>query len=89
MEAEEEEAVTQKITRRRGGTYTTHDLATALSRDDVQDHKEGKSLAGGCRGTKPVPPPELEADFVEWVAAMLRVGVPVGPSGILDKVTEV
>ncbi|KAG4059667.1 hypothetical protein PC123_g5440 [Phytophthora cactorum] len=32
MEAEEEETVTDMITLRRGGTYTTQDLATALSR---------------------------------------------------------
>ncbi|KAG3083329.1 hypothetical protein PI124_g18869 [Phytophthora idaei] len=55
----------------------------------AKDQREGKSLAGGRRGTKPALPPELEADLVEWVAAMQRVGVPVGPFGILAKANEV
>ncbi|KAG3094643.1 hypothetical protein PI124_g16131 [Phytophthora idaei] len=108
MEAEEEEKVTEKITLRRGGNYTTQDLATALSGvqkgeqyavvslmtnipfrtlfKKAKDQREGKSLAWR---TKPALHPELEADLVEWVAAMQRVGVPVGPSGILTKANEI
>ncbi|KAG2763671.1 hypothetical protein PC129_g8580 [Phytophthora cactorum] len=55
----------------------------------AKDQKEGKSLAVGHRGTKPALVPELEADLLEWVAAMQRVGVPIGPSGILAKANEV
>ncbi|KAG3086012.1 hypothetical protein PI125_g19058 [Phytophthora idaei] len=55
----------------------------------AKDQREGKSLAGGRRGIKPALPPELKADLVEWVAAIQRVIVPVGPSGILVKANEV
>ncbi|RLN46950.1 hypothetical protein BBJ28_00021355 [Nothophytophthora sp. Chile5] len=46
----------------------------------AKDFEKTGSLSGERRGSKPVIPPELEEDLVEWVAAMQRVGLPVGPS---------
>ncbi|KAG2890316.1 hypothetical protein PC114_g17522 [Phytophthora cactorum] len=40
------------------------------------------------RGPKPALPAFMEADLVEWIAAMQRVGLPQGRAGILRKANE-
>ncbi|KAG4061655.1 hypothetical protein PC123_g3478 [Phytophthora cactorum] len=43
----------------------------------------GDRLSGTLRpGPKTVMPAELEQDLVEWIAAMQRCGMPVGPSSV-------
>ncbi|KAG3046405.1 hypothetical protein PC121_g20696 [Phytophthora cactorum] len=40
------------------------------------------------RGPKPALPAFMEADLVEWIASMQRVGLPQGRAGILSKANE-
>ncbi|KAG3161178.1 hypothetical protein PC128_g20844 [Phytophthora cactorum] len=40
------------------------------------------------RGPKPVLPAFMETDLVDWIAAMQRVGLPQGSTGILRKAKE-
>ncbi|KAL4156746.1 hypothetical protein PRNP1_005772 [Phytophthora ramorum] len=55
----------------------------------AKDLRENRTLAGKRRGTKPAIPLALEQDLEDWVAAMQRVGLPIGPYAILAKANEI